>query len=238
MKARNLNRVKGNKGKNHSLVNKRNKRTTIDTTKADKVSHGIIDIEDTPDASVWSRHLAEGNVTGKLSEVQGPIVTQKKSANKRRDITKKMTRRRGIEDEEGLEHSQNFVDPADSKEVSKAISSNSSLTDKSDWLSSNLTYARSKMDNEDTNKIIKFHGTKVDNVIIHYTSRSRDNPEMIAISEFNTSKITGKFETINIQAIADYITITFYKQERSNLILRREMIPAYKVEHIWIKDTK
>jgi hypothetical protein len=238
MKARNLNRLKGNKGKNHSLVNKRNKRTTIGTTKADKVSHGIIDIEDTPDASVWSRHLAEGNVTGKISEVQGPIVTQMQSANKRRNITKRMTRRKGIEDEEGLKHSQNFVDPADSKEVSKAISSNSFLTDKSDWLSSNLTSARSKIDNEDTNKIIKFHGTKVDNVIIHYTSRSWDNPEMIAISEFNTSKITGKFETINIQAIADYITITFYKQERSNLILRREMIPAYKVEHIWIKDTK
>jgi hypothetical protein len=135
-------------------------------------------------------------------------------------------------------HPQNFVDPADSKEVSKTISSNSSLTDKSDRLSSNLTYTRSKIDYEDTNKIIKFHGTRVDNVIIHYTHRSWDNPEMIAVSESNTSKITGKFETINIQAIADYITITFYKQERSNLILRREMIPAYKVEHLWIKDIR
>ena len=148
-----------------------------------------------------------------------------------RNVTKTTTRKRRIEDEEGFEHSQNFVDLADSKEVSKAISSNSSLTDKSDWLSSNLTYTTSKMDHKDTNKIIKFHGARVDNVIIHYTSRSWD-PEMITVSEFNTSRITGKFETINIQALADYITITFYKQERSNLILRREISPAFKVEHI------
>lgn len=238
MKARNLKRVKGSKGKNPSQVNKRNKRTTIDTTKADKVSHGIMDIEDTPDTSVWSRHLAEGNVPGRISAVQGPIITQMQSANKRRNITKRTTKRRRLENNEGFQHPQNFVDPADAREVSKAISSNSSLTDKSDWLSSNLTYTSSKMNHEDTNKIIKFHGTRVDNVIIHYMRRSWDNPEMIAVSEFNTSKITGKFETINIQAIADYITITFYKQERSNLILRREMIPAYKVEHIWIKDTR
>lgn len=93
------------------------------------------------------------------------------------------------------------------------------------------------MDHTDTNKIIKFHGTRVDNVIIQYTKRSRDNPETIVVAAFDTSKVTEKFETINIQAVADYITITFYKQEHSNLVLRREMIPAYKVEHIWIKDT-
>jgi len=54
--------------------------------------------------------------------------------------------------------------------------------------------------------------------------------------EFDASKIKGKFETINIQAVADYIAITFYKEEHSNLILQREMIPAHRVEHIWVKD--
>jgi hypothetical protein len=101
MKARNLKRGKGNKGKNPSLANKRNKRTTIDTTKADKISHGITDIEDTPDTSVWSRHIAEGHVPERISAVQGPIITQVKSANKRRNITKGTTRRRRLEDEEG-----------------------------------------------------------------------------------------------------------------------------------------
>jgi hypothetical protein len=231
MKARNIKRIKENKGKSPLTVNKRNKRTTIDTTKADKVSHGIMDIDDSPDTSVWSKELAEGNVTKNIPAVQGPIITEMHSTNKRGNVTKTATRRRRKEDEEGFEHSPNFVDPANSKDVSKVISSNLSLTDKSDWLSS-------KMDHTDTNKIIKFHGTKVDNVIIHYTKRSWDNPEMIAVAEFDTSKVTGKFESINIQAVADYITITFYKHERSNLVLRREMIPAYKVEHIWIKDTR
>ena len=238
MKDRNLKRAKENRGKNNSTVSKRNKSTAMDTTKADKVSHGIMDIDDTPDTSVWSKELAEGNVAKKIPALQGPVMTQKHSANKRRNVTKTTTKRRRIEDEQGFEHSQNFVDPADFKEISKAISSDSSLTDKSDWLSSNLTDTTSKMDHKGTNKIIKFHGTRVENVIIHYTSRSWDNPEMTAVSEFDTSKITGKFETINIQAVADYITVTFYKQEHSNLILRREMIPAYKVEHIWIKDTR
>ena len=239
MIARDIKRIKENRGKNRSKVNNRNKRTIIDTTKADKISHGLMDIDDTPDTSVWSKDLAEGNVTKKIPAVQGPFITQMDQATKRRNVIKTTTRRRRQENGKRFEYSQNFVDPADSKEVSKAISSNSSLTDKSaDWLSSNLTNTTSKIDHKGTDKIIKFHGTRVNNVIIHYTSRPWDNPEMMAVSEFNTSKITGKFETINIQAVADYITITFYKQERSNLILRREMIPAYKVEHIWIKDCK
>lgn len=240
MKARNIKRITESKGRNHSTANKRNKRTTIDITKADKVSHGITDIDDTPDTSVWSKELAEGYLAKKIPAAHGPITTEIHSLNKRQNATKATTsrRRRRKENDEGFEHSQNIVDPANSKEDTKVINSDSSLTDKSDWLSSNLTDTTSRKDHKDTNKIIKFHGTRVDNVIIHYISRSLDKPEMIVLSEFNTSKITGKFETINIQAIADYITITFYKQERSNLILRREMIPAYKVEHIWIKDTR
>ena len=218
MKLRNIKKKNENRGKHPSTVNKRNKRTIMDTTEADKVSHSIMDINDTPDTSVWSKELAEGNVAKRITALHGPIMVQTPSAKKRRKVTKTTTRRRRIEDEEGFGHSQNFVDPADSKEVSKAISSNSSLTDKSDWLSSDLTDTTSKMNHPATSKIIKFHGTRVGNVIIHYTNRSWDNPEMISVSEFNTSKITGKFETINIQAVADYITITFYKHERSNLI--------------------
>lgn len=40
---------------------------------------------------------------------------------------------------------------------------------------------------------------------------------------------------MDLQAIADYIMIIVYKQESSNLILRKEMIPVYNVERIWIK---
>lgn len=185
---------------------------------------------------IWSKELAEGNVTKKMPAAQGPITTERYSTNKRRNATTKTkTRRRGKDDrEEGP-----IVDPANSNEVSKAISSNSVLTDRSDWLSNNLTtHMSSKTSHTYTNRIIKFHGTRVDNVIIRYTSKSWDNPEMTVVTEFDTSKITGEFETINIQAVADYITITFYKQEHSSLILRREMIPAYKVEQVWINDTK
>ena len=54
---------------------------------------------------------------------------------------------------------------------------------------------------------VEGYGTKVNNVIIHYTKRSKVN-----------------------------ITITFYKQEYSNLILQREMIPAHRMEHMRVKD--
>src|SRR5918994_1278740 len=32
------------------------------------------------------------------------------------------------------------------------------------------------------------------------------------------------------------VTITFYKKESSNSIIRRELIPTHSVQHIWVKD--
>ena len=239
MKIRNkrIKRIK-NRMTSTSTAYERNKKTIKDTTKARIVSNGILDIDDTPDTAVWSKELGDGIVTKKIPAVQGPITTEIYSTNKRQNIAKTPRRRTGKDYEEGFEYSPNFVDPANSNAVSKAISSNLILTDKSDLSSGNLKHTTSKVSHRDTNKIIKFHGTRVENVIIRFTSRSWDNPETVAISEFDALKISGKFETINIQAVADYITITFYKKEHSNLVLQREMIPAVKVEHIWIKDTK
>jgi hypothetical protein len=51
--------------------------------------------------------------------------------------------------------------------------------------------------------------------------KDQDQPENVAIKEFDSSKIRVQCETIDIQAEVDYITITFYKQEHSNLILER-----------------
>ena len=93
-----------------------------------------------------------------------------------------------------------------------------------------LSSGTSKM-RKDKNKIIKFHGTEVNNVIIHYTISKGSK------KEFDASKIKLQFETVNVQIVADYITITFYKDEHSNLILQREMIPAHRVEYIWVKDS-
>ena len=120
--------------------------------------------------------------------------------------------------------------------MSTVINSGSSLTDKAKafpTISNKLSSGIPKTSRRSgKNRIIKFHGTEVSNVIIHYTKRSKVNPENVVIKEFDSSKLKGQFETVNIQVIADYITITFYKQEHSNLTLQREMIPANRVEHI------
>jgi hypothetical protein len=219
--------------------NKRVKNIIIDTTKADKISRGIMDIDDTPDTAVWSNELAQGNVTKKMPAVRGPII-EIHSTNKRHNVNKTTTTigRNRKDYEKRIKHSRIIIDPANTKEVSEVISSSSILTDKSDLSSHNLTHTKPKMSHTDTNKIIKFHGTRVDNVIIHHTSTLWENPEKIAVLQFDASKITGEFQTINIQAVADYITITYYKEENANVVLQREMIPSYKVEHIWIKDSK
>jgi hypothetical protein len=87
-------------------------------------------------------------------------------------------------------------------------------------------------------KIIKFHGAEVNNVIILYSIRPYSKPVTVVIEEFDALKDPEQCETINIQVVADFITITFYKQESSNSIIRRELIPTHTVEHIWITDLK
>jgi hypothetical protein len=85
-------------------------------------------------------------------------------------------------------------------------------------------------------KIIKFHGVEVNNVIILYAIRPYSKPVTEVIEEFDALKDKEHCETINIQIVSDFVTITFYKQESSNSIIRRELIPAHAVEHIWIND--
>jgi hypothetical protein len=85
-------------------------------------------------------------------------------------------------------------------------------------------------------KIIKFHGAEVNNVIILYSIRPYSKPVNVVIEEFDALKDAERCETINIQVVADFITITFYKQESSNSIIRRELIPTHTVEHIWVDD--
>jgi hypothetical protein len=85
-------------------------------------------------------------------------------------------------------------------------------------------------------KIIKFHGAEVNNVIILYSIRPYSKPVTVVIEEFDALKDPEHCETINIQVVADFVTITFYKQESSNSIIRRELIPTQTVEHIWVND--
>jgi hypothetical protein len=43
-------------------------------------------------------------------------------------------------------------------------------------------------------------------------------------------------ETINIQVVAEYVTITYYKDEAANVIINRELIPTHSIEHIMVSD--
>jgi hypothetical protein len=43
-------------------------------------------------------------------------------------------------------------------------------------------------------------------------------------------------ETINVQVVAEYVTITYYKDEASNVIINRELIPTHSIEHIMVSD--
>jgi len=87
-------------------------------------------------------------------------------------------------------------------------------------------------------KVVKFHGTEVANVTILYALRSRSKPNSAMLEELDAAKNPEICETINIQIVSDYITITFYKEESSNSMIRRELIPTHTVQHIWVKDLK
>ena len=85
-------------------------------------------------------------------------------------------------------------------------------------------------------KVIKFHGSEVENVTILYSIRPNMKPITTKMEEFDALKDPKPCKSINIQIVADFVTITFYKQESSNSIIRRELIPTRAVEHIWIND--
>ena len=61
--------------------------------------------------------------------------------------------------------------------------------------------------------IVKFHGTGVDNVIITYNIRPRSKFITEITEEFDALKVQDICETINVQIVADFVTITLYKQE-------------------------
>jgi hypothetical protein len=85
-------------------------------------------------------------------------------------------------------------------------------------------------------KIIKFHGTDVENIVIRYATRVHNMPSGFLIEEFNALKDPQLCETLNVQVVADFATITFYRDEKENSVIRRELIPSHTIEHIWIND--
>jgi len=91
--------------------------------------------------------------------------------------------------------------------------------------------------NHSKKTIVKFHGTEVANIIILYAIRPKANPITEIIEEFNASMVREACEIINVQVVADFVTITLYKQETTNSILRRELIPLHAIEHIWVNDS-
>ena len=88
----------------------------------------------------------------------------------------------------------------------------------------------------DIKKTIKFHGLEVANVLVRYSQREINKPDVIKIQEFDARKDPQICETVNIQVVSDFVTITFYKNESENNIIRRELIPTFVVEHIWVSD--
>jgi hypothetical protein len=85
-------------------------------------------------------------------------------------------------------------------------------------------------------KTIKFHGSEVRNAIIHYLSKGTKKPHTEKLVEFNAARSEVSCEAINIQIVADFVTITFYKDERSNQMIRRELVPSQLIQYIWIED--
>jgi len=83
-------------------------------------------------------------------------------------------------------------------------------------------------------KTVKFHGLEVDNVVVQYLHKTHDKPE--AVEEFDAAKDPEPCETVNIQVVSEFVTVTFYRNEKANSIIKRELIPTYRVEHIWVKD--
>ena len=85
-------------------------------------------------------------------------------------------------------------------------------------------------------KTVKFHGTEVANVTILYAVKPCSRGDTEILEEFDAAKNPEICETVNTQIVADYITIIFYREESSNSIIRRELIPTHLVQHIWVQD--
>jgi hypothetical protein len=84
---------------------------------------------------------------------------------------------------------------------------------------------------------IKFHGVRVKNVIITHMRRTSDSTKVEKLDIFTTKyERNESIETINVQVVAEYLTITYYKDEAANIIMNRELIPTHSIEHIAVID--
>jgi hypothetical protein len=83
------------------------------------------------------------------------------------------------------------------------------------------------------NRTIKFHGQEVQDVTIRYV-KSGDGRQDIA--EFDAAGDPQQCETINVQVVSEFVTITFYRDEKSNSIIRRDLVPTHRVERISVTD--
>jgi hypothetical protein len=85
--------------------------------------------------------------------------------------------------------------------------------------------------------IIKFHGTQVKNVIITHLRRTSESSVTEKLDILMAQHERDRYvETINIQVVADYVTVTYYKDEKANATIERELIPIHSIEHILVKD--
>ena len=84
---------------------------------------------------------------------------------------------------------------------------------------------------------LKFHGIRVKNIIITHMRRTSDSI-MVEKLDISTTKYerNESIETINVQVVAEYLTITYYRDEAANVIINRELIPTHSIEHIAVID--
>jgi hypothetical protein len=84
---------------------------------------------------------------------------------------------------------------------------------------------------------LKFHGIRVKNIIITHMRRTSDSI-LVEKLDISTTKYerNESIETINVQVVAEYVTITYYRDEAANVIINRELIPTHSIEHIAVID--
>ena len=85
-------------------------------------------------------------------------------------------------------------------------------------------------------KAIKFHGTEVKNIVIKFLQSQKNNPNVKVLEEFNGLNSNENCETINIQVVADFVTISYYQNEVANKLFKRELIPTHTVDFIQVFD--
>ena len=84
---------------------------------------------------------------------------------------------------------------------------------------------------------IKFYCLPEFNVVITRLRRTSNanTIEKLDILTANYER-NQNIETINLQVVAEYVTITYYKDEAANVIINRELIPTHSIEHIMVSD--